>query len=74
MFFEKNIFADKVFYSVYPLGLGNCPKENDFHQEAGNFFEIFASDLDRIKRLGCNAIYLCPIFESCRYGYDTLFY
>lgn len=73
-FFEKNIFADKVFYHIYPLGLGNCPKENDFHQEAGNFFEVFATDLDRIKNLGCNAIYLGPIFESSRHGYDTLDY
>lgn len=73
-FFEKNIFADKVFYHIYPLGLGNCPKENDFHQEAGNFFELFATDLDRIKKLGCNAIYLGPIFESSRHGYDTLDY
>lgn len=73
-FFTKNIFADKVFYHVYPLGLGNCPKENDFHQEAGNFFEVFATDLDRIKNLGCNAIYLGPIFESSRHGYDTLDY
>lgn len=73
-FFEKNIFADKVFYHVYPLGLGNCSMENDFHQEAGNFFEVFAGDLDRIRNLGCNAIYLGPIFESSRHGYDTLDY
>lgn len=73
-FFEKQIFADKIFYHVYPLGLGNCPKENDFHQEAGNFFEIFSTDLERIKNLGCNAIYLGPIFESSRHGYDTLDY
>lgn len=73
-FFEKNIFADKIFYHVYPLGLGNCPKENDFHQAAGNFFEVFASDLDRIKNLGCNAIYFGPIFESSRHGYDTVDY
>lgn len=74
MFFTKNIFADKIFYHVYPLGLGNCPKENDFHQAAGNFFEVFVTDLDRIKNLGCNAIYLGPVFESSRHGYDTLDY
>ncbi|MCQ2593118.1 MAG: alpha-amylase family glycosyl hydrolase [Treponema sp.] len=73
-FFEKNIFADKIFYHVYPLGLGNCPRNNDFHQCAGNFFEVFAQDLDRIKKLGCNAIYFGPIFESSRHGYDTLDY
>ena len=73
-FFDKEIFADKVFYHVYPLGLGNCSRKNDFHCPAGNFFETFESDLDRIKELGCNAIYFGPIFESCAHGYDTLDY
>lgn len=73
-FFKKNIFADKIFYHVYPLGLGNCPRNNDFQQCAGTFFETFATDLDRIQSLGCNAIYLGPIFESTRHGYDTLDY
>lgn len=73
-FYKKSIFASKIFYHVYPLGLGNCPRNNDYHQEAGNFFETFAQDLDRIKNLGCNAIYLGPIFESCCHGYDTLDY
>ncbi|MCQ2575793.1 MAG: alpha-amylase family glycosyl hydrolase [Treponema sp.] len=73
-FFTNNIFADKIFYHVYPLGLGNCPRNNDYHQEAGNFFEFFATELDRIKNLGCNAIYFGPIFESCCHGYDTLDY
>ena len=72
--FTKNIFADKVFYHVYPLGLGGCSKNNDFCQSAGNFFEIFTGDLDRIKNLGCNAIYFGPVFESSRHGYDTIDY
>ena len=72
--FTKNIFADKIFYHVYPLGLGNCKKNNDFNQSAGNIFEVFAGDLDRIKYLGCNAIYFGPIFESSRHGYDTVDY
>lgn len=73
-FYTKEIFADKVFYHVYPLGLGNCPANNDYQQSAGSFFETFATDLDRIRSLGCNAIYFGPIFESCRHGYDTLDY
>lgn len=72
--FKKNIFADKIFYHVYPLGLGACPKNNDYSQGAGNFFDIFANDLDRIKNLGCNAIYFGPLFESSRHGYDTVDY
>ncbi len=72
--FTKKIFADKIFYHVYPLGLGGCPQNNDFCQPAGNFFEVFTGDLDRIKNLGCNAIYFGPVFESTRHGYDTLDY
>ena len=60
--FTKNIFADKIFYHVYPLGLGGCQQNNDFCQPAGNFFEIFSGELERIKTLGCNAIYFGPIF------------
>lgn len=72
--YQEEIFSDKIFYHVYPLGLGNCPKQNNFTQCAGNFFETFAGDLDRIKKLGCNAIYLGPIFESTKHGYDTIDY
>ena len=72
--FTKNIFADKIFYHVYPLGLGGCQQNNDFCQPAGNFFEIFSGELGRIKTLGCNAIYFGPIFESSRHGYDTIDY
>lgn len=72
--FTKNIFADKIFYHVYPLGLGGCQQNNDFCQPAGNFFEIFSGELERIKTLGCNAIYFGPIFESSRHGYDTIDY
>lgn len=73
-FFKKPIFSDKIFYHIYPLGMGNCPRANDFCQPAGNFFEVLAGDLDRIQQLGFNAIYLGPIFESTRHGYDTLDY
>lgn len=73
-FYSKDIFCDKIFYHIYPLGAGNCPKSNDFCQSAGNFFETLTGDLDRIRSLGCNAIYLGPIFESTRHGYDTIDY
>ena len=47
-FYSKDIFCDKIFYHIYPLGAGNCPKSNDFCQSAGNFFETLTGDLDRI--------------------------
>lgn len=73
-FYTNELFADKIFYHIYPLGLSNAAKNNDFCQPAGNFFEIQANDLDRIRNLGCNALYLGPIFESTKHGYDTIDY
>lgn len=72
--YKKEIFADKFFYHIYPLGLCNAPKNNDFSQPAGNCFEVLSGDLDRIRGLGCNALYIGPVFESTRHGYDTIDY
>lgn len=72
--FTKDIYADKIFYHIYPLGLSGAPEMNDFNQPAGNCFEILTQDLDRIKSLGCNALYIGPVFESTKHGYDTVDY
>lgn len=37
--YGNDIFSDKIFYHIYPLGMGNCPKENNFTQSAGNFLK-----------------------------------
>jgi len=73
-FYKNEIFADKVFYHIYPLGLSNAPRNNDFSQPAGNAFEVLESDLDRIRNLGVNALYMGPLFESTKHGYDTIDY
>lgn len=73
-FYTNEKLADKIFYHIYPLGLSNAPKNNDFCQPAGDAFEVLAGDLDRIKDLGCNALYIGPIFESSKHGYDTIDY
>ena len=68
------LYSDKIFYHIYPLGLCNCPRYNDFSSPAGNAFEKLIPELDRIKDLGVNALYIGPIFESTAHGYDTLDY
>ena len=68
------LFSDKVFYHIYALGMGNCPKRNDFACQAGDFFEKLAGQLDGIRALGCNALLIGPIFESTAHGYDTVDY
>lgn len=72
--FMNTLFSDKFFYHIYPLGMCNCPRRNDFCCPAGNAFEKLTTELDKIKSLGVNALYIGPIFESTSHGYDTLDY
>lgn len=70
----KEIFSDKMFYHIYPLGMCACPKHNDFCCPAGNCFEQLSGELDRLVELGINALYIGPVFESSSHGYDTVDY
>ena len=58
-----------VFYQIYPLGLCGAPREND--GQTVNRLSRMTGWLDHIQRLGADALYLCPIFESDSHGYDT---
>ncbi len=60
------------FYHIYPLGLCGCPPENNGQQ--GNGFPTLTRWADHAKDLGCNAIYLGPVFQSGSHGYDTIDY
>ena len=58
-----------VFYQIYPLGLCGAPWENDgvvVHR-----LERIEQWIPHIARLGANAVYLSPVFESDSHGYDT---
>lgn len=59
-----------VFYHMYPLGMTGAPKNN---QDAAvtNRFEELDPWIPHIRELGCNAIYIGPLFESSTHGYDT---
>ena len=70
----NTLFSNKIFYHIYPLGYCNCPKKNDFVSPRGYAFEKLTEELDKIKSLGINALYIGPIFESTAHGYDTLDY
>lgn len=59
-----------VFYHMYPLGLEGAPKENT-EASAADRFEDLNSWIPHIRPLGCNAIYIGPLFESSTHGYDT---
>ena len=60
---------ESVFYQIYPLGLLGAPLENDGKQ-VSRILEL-RKWIPHIKKLGADAVYLCPVFESDSHGYDT---
>ena len=60
---------NSVFYQIYPLGFCGAPEENDGVTVPR--IRRVAEWAGHIQRLGCNALYLCPVFDSDRHGYDT---
>ena len=62
-------YEESVFYQIYPLGFCGAPFEND-----GKLEKRILKVLDWIphmKKLGINAIYFSPVFESDTHGYNT---
>ena len=65
-------YDSAVFYHIYPLGLCGCPHDNN--GEKGAHFDKLNEWAEHAKRIGCNAIYIGPLFESGSHGYDTTDY
>ena len=60
---------ESVFYQIYPLGFCGAPFENN-----GNLVSRIKKVEDwipHIQKLGANAIYFSPVFESDTHGYNT---
>lgn len=60
---------ESVFYQIYPMGFAGAPFENDGVQRHGILKVI--DWIPHIKKLGCNAVYFSPVFESDTHGYNT---
>ncbi|MBQ9984654.1 MAG: cyclomaltodextrinase [Lachnospiraceae bacterium] len=60
---------ESVFYQIYPLGFCGAPFENDGVQESRILKVI--DWIPHIEKLGANAIYFSPVFESDTHGYNT---
>jgi len=60
---------ESVFYQIYPLGFTGAPFENDEIEEKRILKVI--DWIGHIKKLGANAIYFSPLFESDTHGYNT---
>lgn len=66
-------YDEAVFYHIYPLGLTGAPKENNYECTEHRLNNIIPW-IEHIKNIGCNAIYIGPLFESVGHGYETTDY
>lgn len=60
---------ESVFYQIYPLGFCGAPFENDGVQT--HKIKKVEDWIPHMKKLGINAIYFSPVFESDTHGYNT---
>jgi glycosidase len=65
---------DAFFYHVYPLGQCGAEPRNDFALTPNPRLDQLRGWLEHLRRLGANAVYLGPVFESTAHGYDTADY
>ncbi|MED9904060.1 MAG: alpha-amylase family glycosyl hydrolase [Lachnospiraceae bacterium] len=64
------MWADEsVFYQIYPLGFTGSPFEND--GMAASRINKVRDWLPHMEKLGVNAVYFSPVFESDTHGYNT---
>ncbi len=60
---------ESVFYQIYPLGFCGAPFENDGEKKSRILKVI--DWIPHIGKLGANAVYFSPVFESDTHGYNT---
>ncbi len=66
-------YDEAVFYHIYPLGLTGAPKQNSYAEPVHRLNTLLPW-ISHIKEIGCNAIYIGPLFESVGHGYETTDY
>ncbi len=66
-------YDEAVFYHIYPLGLTGAPKENPYGKPVSRLNTLLVW-IAHIKEIGCNALYIGPLFESVGHGYETTDY
>lgn len=66
-------YDEAVFYHIYPLGLTGAPKQNPYCAPEHRLNTLIPW-IGHIKEIGCNALYIGPLFESVGHGYETTDY
>lgn len=60
---------ESVFYQIYPLGFCGAPFENDGVLQ--NRIQKIHDWIPHMKKVGADAVYFSPLFESDTHGYNT---
>src|SRR5574344_1625691 len=73
------LLEDSIFYQFYPLGFCGAPTQNGW--DLSNTWNQQCAPVNRIakviewiphlQKLGINAVYFSPVFQSDSHGYDT---
>lgn len=66
-------YDEAVFYHIYPLGMAGAPEKNDYGAPVHRLNNLIPW-IKHIKDIGCNAVYIGPLFESVGHGYETTDY
>ncbi len=66
-------FDEAIFYHIYPLGLTGAPKHNTY-KGVEHRLNTLIPWISHIREIGCNALYIGPLFESLGHGYETCDY
>lgn len=66
-------YKEAVFYHIYPLGLTGAPKQNSYGK-VEHRLNTMIPWISHIREIGCNALYIGPLFESVGHGYETTDY
>ncbi|MBQ6847352.1 MAG: alpha-amylase [Clostridia bacterium] len=66
-------YNEAIFYHIYPLGMTGAPKQNSYSEPVHRLNTLLPW-ISHIKEIGCNAIYIGPLFESVGHGYETTDY
>ena len=67
-------YRDAAFYHIYPLGFCGENRANDFSSRPSGKIRNVIPFVRHIRKMGANAVYFGPVFESSRHGYDTADY
>ncbi len=66
-------YDEAIFYHIYPLGMTGAPKQN-IYGEPEHRLNTLIPFISEIKKLGFNALYIGPLFETVGHGYETTDY